>query len=190
MPKFLLLLLLLAGLTGCSHVLSPQARSAVDPDAVYAAVKQDPAVYQGKTLLLGGVILGLDVERQGSTLEIYRWKLDRWGEPVNIDGSGGRFLVLTDQPLDPAVYALGRMITLTASVSGRQTRPLGRIDYTYPVFQLQEDYVWITPFRYMLHSTPNVYAPTYVGPETRQRTNPYDPGYYTYPYTPYDIRVN
>jgi outer membrane lipoprotein len=191
MPKQLptLILLLAVLLTaGCTHVLSPEARQSVDPELTFDAVKADPAAHHGRTLMLGGVVVGLQVEKEGSTLEVFRWRLDRWGEPVAVDERGGRFLVRTERLLDPVLYDPGRLVTLTGTVEGEETRPLGPISYDYPVFRLGESYVWVTPFRYGIHRHPNVYFPYYVGPEDRERTSPYDPGYYTYPYTPYWFR--
>lgn len=183
-----LLLVILPALGGCGHVISREARRAVDKEVAFARVKADPEAFIGRTLLLGGVIVDTAVERTGTTLEVFRWRLDSWGEPAAVDEDGGRFLVHTDRFLDPALYAPGRLVTLTATVAGQQTRPLGPTTYTYPVFTLGEIYLWDTPFRYGLYPHPNVYVPDYVGPEDRERTNPYDPGYYYYPYTPYWIR--
>jgi len=188
MKTFPVLTLLLLIATGCTHVISKESRMKVDPETSFAAVKESPPAHQGKTLLLGGVIVGVDVDSSGSTLEIFRWKLDYWGEPVAVDESAGRFLAYTDRLLDPVIYAPGRLVTLTATVSGEETRPLGEISYSYPVLQIGEIYLWDTPFRYGIHRHPNIYVPYYVGPETPGRTSPYDPGYFTYPYTPYWIR--
>lgn len=174
--------------SGCMHVLSPQARDVVDQEVTFAEVKTDPERFTGKTLLLGGVIVDIQLEKAGTTLEVFRWELDRWGEPIAVDETGGRFLATTDRLLDPVLYDPGRLITLTATVSGMETRPLGQIDYRYPVFRLNETYLWETPFRFGIHRHPNIYVPYYVGPESFGRTSPYDSGYYTYPYTPYWLR--
>ncbi|WP_158247118.1 Slp family lipoprotein [Geothermobacter hydrogeniphilus] len=188
MRRFILLLILV-GLTGCGHVLSEQARSRVDSDVNLAEVRADPEAYRGKTLLLGGVIMGLDNEQEGSVLEITPWRLDRWGEPIDLDDGSERILVESDRPLDPARFLTGRMITFTADVRGQQIRSDNYSDRRYPVFHLQREYLWDTPFRTMIHPGPNRYAPTYVGPDAKPRSNPYDPGYYdAYPYTPYDFR--
>jgi len=185
-PAILALLLLLAA--ACTHVISPEARTGIDPEATFAAVKAAPDAYRGKTLMLGGVIVSSTVDPSGSALEVFRWKLDRWGEPVAVDETAGRFLAASEGLLDPAIYAPGRLVTLTGTANGETTRPLGQISYRYPVFQIGEIYLWETPFRYGIHHHPNIYVPYYVGPEAFGRTSPYDPGYYTYPYTPYWIR--
>lgn len=184
-----ILILLLALITsGCTHAISQQGREGVNNNMDYATVKANPGAHTGETILLGGVIVGLEVEQKGSTIEVYRWKLDRWGEPYEIDEDSGRFLAETDRWLDPAVYTPGRLVSMAATVSGQVTRLLGQIDYNYPVFRIKESHVWQTPYRYMLYPGGNVYAPTYVAPQDPTRDNPYDPGYYPYPYSPYYLR--
>jgi len=184
----LLLFLILPPLFACSHVLPQEALDKVDDRLTFNEVMAAPEAHLGQTLLLGGVIMGLETAHEGSTLEVYRWKLAPWGEPVELDNSGGRFLVETDRLLAADRYVTGRLITLTARVSGTETRPLGRISYTYPVLRLQHEYLWETPFRYMTRRDYNVYTPIYLEQGTRERTNPYDPAPYDYPYLPYDIR--
>ncbi|PLX82160.1 MAG: hypothetical protein C0616_02740 [Desulfuromonas sp.] len=183
------LLALLVSLTGCGHVISQAARDQVTPNLDFTEVRQNPEVHRGETLLLGGVIVGLKTEAEGSELEVYNWGLDRWGEPVAVDDGSGRFLVRTERLLDPVVYPPGRLVTLTATVTGVEERSLlGVTNYRYPVLQLGEIYSWQSPYRYMLYPGPYPYRPIYVEEGTRLRTNPYDPSYYNYPYTPYDMR--
>lgn len=187
--KFIIMMALLISLNGCGHVISQAAREQVTPDIDFLDVRQTPESYLGKTLLLGGVIVGLRTESEGSELEVYNWGLDRWGEPVSVDEESARFLTRTERLLDPVVYPPGRMVTLTATVTGVEERSLlGITNYRYPVLQLREIHPWQTPFRYMLYPGPYPYRPIYIEEGPRIRTNPYDPSYYNYPYTPYDMR--
>lgn len=148
----------------------------------------NPSAHLGETLLLGGLILGVRPEEGGTTLEVLRYSLDRWGEPVAVDEAGRRFLVRTDRALDPVLYDPGRLVTLTATLRGEELRQEGYADYRYPVFALEELYLWETPFRRGIKPHPNLYAPYYQDPDPAERANRYDPGYHPYPYTPYWIR--
>jgi outer membrane lipoprotein len=125
-------LLLLLG--GCSHVLSRDALLDVDPTVDFAQVKANPDAYKGKTLLLGGLIIDTRLGREGTTLEVLRYTLNRWGEPQTADEVGGRFLARTGRLLDPELYKAGLFVTLTGTVEGVETRPLQNYDYAYPVF--------------------------------------------------------
>ena len=181
---FALPLLLLLG--GCAHVLSQEALLTVDPLLDYAQVKADPEAYKGKALLLGGLIVETRVGREGTTLEVLRYTLDRWGRPDEVDEAGGRFLVRTDRFLDPELYRPGQMITLTGRVEGREVRSLQDYDYPYPVFRIGEAYVWSRPVPYYSYPSAGYYDPYY--PWGPYRSLPhrgpfwgYDP-YGRYPY--------
>jgi len=147
-------------LSGCAHILSDEALRSVDPSVEYAQVKADPEAWRGSTLVLGGRIIDVKNEKEGSTLEVLRYFLDRSEEPVSVDEAGGRFLVRTDHFLDPEVFKAGRLVTLTGTVTGSETRRLGEVDYVYPVFRLGE-----------LHLLNESY-----------RSYPYPSYYYDYPY--------
>jgi len=152
-------------LNGCANVLPKQALEAVTPGISYAEVKQNPDRYKGDTLLLGGMIIDNRITRQGSTLEILRYSLDRTGEPRKPDERSGRFLAETSRFLDPELYQAGRMITLTGAVVGQRSRPLGKTVYLYPVFRLQAFYLWPrytqSPYTYGPSSP---WGPPYWGP--------------------------
>lgn len=163
----LILLLSLAAVAGCAHVLPQEALQKVDPLADFARVKENPEAYVGKTLLLGGLIVDVAVDREGSTLEVLRYHLDRWGDPREPDQEGGRFLARTDRFLDPALYQAGRFVTLTGTVTGKETKPLGGAQYTYPVFRIGALYLWDRYDRgyyYPYYRRPYYYRHFYPGP--------------------------
>lgn len=155
--------------SGCSHVLSQDALHGVDPLVEYAQVKGDPDAYRGKTLILGGLIVDASIDREGTTLEVLRYTLDRYGEPGRADEAGGRFLVRSDRFLDPELYRPGLLVTLSGTVLGKTVRPLGKIDYVYPLFRLGEIHLWNRSY------TPYYYDPFY----------PWGPYPYWYPYDPF-----
>ncbi|TYO99706.1 outer membrane lipoprotein [Geothermobacter ehrlichii] len=175
-------------LTGCGHVLPEAALERVDAGIDFAALQRDPAQYKGRTVLLGGVILGLDTGKDDATVEVLNWHLDRRGEPFAQDEAGGRFLVRTDRWLDPAIYMPGRLITLVGEVEGVETRELYGTDYRYPVVRLRENHVWEPPYDFHPGRRVNPYAPSYVLPPGTD--NPYNPGYAPYPWSPYYLRTH
>jgi len=183
----------LLALSGCMHVISKEARNSVTHGLTFSDVKKDPQAQIGETLLLGGLIIGMKIDEKGSTLEILRYDLDRFGEPYSVAPDAGRFLAHTGRFLDPVIFGRGRLVTLSGTVTGTETHPLEpveyvKIDYVYPVFRMTEIYLWDTPFRYGIYPYSDIYYPYYIGPEKIPRTNPYDWGYYYFPYTPYWLR--
>lgn len=187
--RFLGLLLAILPVSACINPLSQQAVDKVDRETSFARVAENPTAFVDRHLLLGGVILSVEDEENGSLLELMQWQLTPWGEPLALDTAGHRFLVRSKQPLDPGDYQRGRLVTLTGQVLGSETRLLGEHPYDYPLFALQEIHLWQTPFRYGIHPHPDPQLPVYVGPEYPIRNHPYDPGYSAYPYTPYWYRV-
>ncbi|BCR04813.1 membrane protein [Desulfuromonas versatilis] len=189
--KPVLLLALLAGtlaLAGCSHVISREQRAAAGSQPSFAELRQNPASHQGRTLLLGGLILANRADDGAGTLELLRFSLDPWGEPVAVDETGSRFLVRSAGPFDPARFEPGRLLTLTATLDGEELYQGGYVDYRYPVFSPGEIYLWETPFRLGVKPHANLYAPYYQAPEPEERGNRYAPAYAPYPYTPTWIR--
>ena len=175
----LLPLLLLSA--GCAHVLPREALLAVDPAVDFAQVKANPEAHQGKTLLLGGLIVDSRLSREGTTLEVLRYTLDRWGEPQEVDEAGGRFLARTGRFLDPELYKPGMHLTLTGTVEGAETRPLQGYDYLYPVFRIETAYIWSR--RYPAYYPYDYYSP--YSPWWPYRPYPY---YYYDPFWPYPYR--
>jgi outer membrane lipoprotein len=163
-------LCILAVLAGCTPAISPQLMDQVDRSLDYRAIAADPAGAGGKTVLLGGTIVQT-VPKPGSTeIEVVQKALDSSGAPRLTDRSEGRFLVVSERFLDPAVYSPGRDVTVAGEVGKPQTRRLGEIDYRYPVIRAIELRLWPPP-----------------GPPAHPYPYgwPYDGGWRRYPYYPY-----
>ena len=170
LPLVLGLLLLLGG---CGPVLSKEALHQVNWGIDYSRVRADPAAFRGKTLLLGGRILEADINREGTSLEILKYTLGGRDRPEEPDEMNGRFLARTDRFLDPDRFRAGRLVTLTGTVIGEQTKPLGGSAYRYPVFRIDAIYLWPepTPYYYYPYPPPPPYPYYY-----------YNPFGYPYPY--------
>lgn len=175
-------------LTACVHPISKEARKQIDPKTTLAMVRENPMAFLDRQLLLGGVVIALESDEEGSVLEVMEWQLSRWGEPTYLDDAGRRFLIKASEVLDPTIYEPGTLVTLAGVVLGQETRLLGEHEYGYPVFDLTEIHLWESPFRYGIHRNIDPADPHYVGADDDSRRNPYDPGYSVYPYTQYWYR--
>lgn len=142
MRALVLALLVLASLlAGCaSHPISESLRQAAQGQPAFTALASDPAAYVGRTVVLSGVVLGAFPRPDGGTvLEVLQVPADEVGRPENADRSQGRFLVVRDERLDPAVYAPGRRVAVGGEVTRTETREIpggGRL--TYPVVEARE----------------------------------------------------
>jgi outer membrane lipoprotein len=172
------------------HPISEQAREQVSPQTTFAMVSENPSAFLDQQLLIGGVIIAAEKDKEGTVLELMEWHLNRWGEPTYLGDEGLRFLVKSKQSLDPDIYEPGVLVTLAGVVLGEEGRPLGEHEYAYPVFELNEIHPWSSPFRYGIHLYPSQDYPHYVGGDKYPNRNPYDPGYSVYPYTQHWYRTS
>lgn len=171
-------------LAAACTTLPAEVREQVAPGLDFAAVQADPARYAGSSLMLGGAVVELRDDGEGSLLQMLRWEVNRWGEPLALAESGDRFLVRTSQPLDPDLYTPGRLVTLIATVGGTGTISRNLRDETVMLFDLQQLHLWETPFRYGLHPNPDPNQPEYVTPQGPGPDHPYDPTPWAFPYAP------
>lgn len=165
---------------GCGHVLSEEALRTVDPALDLTQVRADPEAFRGSTLLLGGKLIDTRVEHGGTTLEVFSYRLDSYGKPIEPDEAGGRFLARTTSFLDPELYQAGALVTLTGTLVGQEVRSLQGVNYTYPIFELGELHLWQPAGR-----EPMYYDPFYPWPPYPYYYNYPRPYLYDYPYDPF-----
>lgn len=127
---------------GCAHVISDTVRLQAEPSIPFAQLRANPDAYKDRTVILGGEILDTTNLREGTRLEILQKPLSRAAAPQVTDNTGGRFMALCEDYLDPAVYASGRRITVAGRVLGSHTGKVGEVDYVYPLISCQEAYLW------------------------------------------------
>ena len=153
----LLLLSLLPFLSGCAHVISKDLRGKTDPTFTFREVFQNPNAYQGRTVIWGGDIVQTINQKDGTTLiEVFQRPLGRKGEPKDTTASEGRFLILAEKYLDPYLLKGGRKITVGGEILGERIRPLGEMDYRYPLVSSKQIYLWKEYYYY-----PAPYYPYY-----------------------------
>jgi len=172
----------------CTAPLAPEVRKQLDPNLDFTTVQADPARYRGQALLLGGSVVAVRSHAEGSYLEVQRWELNRWGEPLELADAGDRFLVHSRQLLDADRYTPGRLVTLGGTVSGTVNAGNEANDERIVLFDLLDIHLWETPFRYGLHPNPDPGQPEYIAPHNPGPDQPYDPTPWAYPYSPYWYR--
>ena len=141
----LMLCTLVLLLNACATVISPQFMEQVDRNLTYGALASRPDEARGKIVLLGGTIVQTMPRPKETEIEVVQKQLSSSGEPYLTDKSEGRFLVVVDRFLDPAIYRSGRDITVAGEVQESVLRRLGEIDYRYPVITAMELHLWKEP---------------------------------------------
>jgi outer membrane lipoprotein len=151
---------------GCAHVISKDIRAQTNPMITFKRVSQDPNAYRGRTVVWGGEIIETQNQKDGSTLiEVFQRPLDGRDAPELTDPSGGRFLIRFDTYLDPYDYSRGRKITVGGEILGEEVRPLGNMDYHYPLVLSKQVYLWDESYYYpYAYSYPYYYDPWWVYP--------------------------
>jgi outer membrane lipoprotein len=123
---------------GCAHVISEPVRRQAQPPVPFGELRANPEALKGRTAILGGEILQTYNLREGTRIEVLQRPLSGSATPRLTDTTGGRFMALCQEYLDPAVYAPGRRITVAGQVLGSYVGKVGEVDYTYPLIACQE----------------------------------------------------
>jgi outer membrane lipoprotein len=171
---------LLAGLllSACASQIPPLIRKAPPDNPSLTGVRAHASDYRGRQLRWGGKIIETENRESTTWLSILERPLYRDGEPEYSDESGGRFIAIVPEFLDPKVYTPDRLVTITGTLLRTEARKVGEFPYTYPVVEAQAWYLWPVetelPYGY---PGPWWYDPWYYGPWY------YEPWYpYGYPY--------
>jgi outer membrane lipoprotein len=96
----------------------------------------------GEIAMFGGKILVTRTYPSYSEIAVLQMPLDSSGRPQDTDNSEGRFLIRSEQFLDPAVYKTGRLLTVVGRLVASEVRSIGEFDYTYPVMEAIEMKPW------------------------------------------------
>lgn len=138
-------------LVGWGEPLSRDAIRSVDWDVDYAEAQSNPQRYLGKTLLLGGRIVGYQAEAEGGRLDVLCYRVDKSDKPEEVDSACGSFVVRSTVPLDAQRFRSGRLVTLTGTLVGTSNGEDGKQRLE---FRAGELYLWPTyeeewpPYRY------------------------------------------
>ena len=171
--------------TGCStpysSTLPPDLAEQIDPLLLFPHIKEDPASFNGKLIILGGQVLAAKRLKDATQLTILQLPLINDQEPTTeLTQSQGRFIAEQKQFLDPATVPPGSRITLTGELSGSVQRSLDETLYTYPTLIIKHFKIWPT------------YPPDYAryGPYPQPLFYPYGFPYWGgygrfYPYYPF-----
>ncbi|UCE80099.1 MAG: Slp family lipoprotein [Nitrospiraceae bacterium] len=157
----------------CSYVISKEVRQQAIRNVPFKNILENPSAYENNVFILGGIISETKNSNQGTEIEIVQSPLDRYGYFINRDYSEGRFIVSSSKMLDPLIYKEGRYITVAGRLTGMRTKLLGDLEYSYPLIESIELFLWKEERYYWseYYYDPYYYRPYYI---------PY-PYYWSYP---------
>jgi outer membrane lipoprotein len=125
------------GQAGYEQLVPADLRQQIDRSVTYPELKADPEKYEGRVVMLGGIILS--AKRRQDQTEIEALELPLAGGVVPVADrtrSEGRFLAVKKEFLDPATIRVGAPITVIGQVKGTAMRSLDDTTYKYPVLEI------------------------------------------------------
>lgn len=140
--KKLLLLMAMLITAGCAGTISSESLKLVDPAVSYKGVKAEPDRYQGKHILVGGMIAKIRNSDAGAEFEIVQFPLKGNYHPDTTAMSEGRFIAASTSFAEPTVFRPGSLVSVVGVVQGEKTQQLDAVQYRYPVIGIKEMYVW------------------------------------------------
>ena len=135
-------IMLLAMLAGCASPFDKKLRDQAKPFSM-SQVQANPKTTLGATVILGGRIISTMNGTNGGEIYVLQLPLNRRDRPANNDAlSGGRFIAVSSEFLDPAAYPPGQLITVAGQLDGVRDRFLDNVLYAYPVVLINQAHRW------------------------------------------------
>lgn len=156
--KFLLSIVLLGIFSGCAtYPISGSLRNIARRDISFSMVQSNPAAYVGSIVIWGGFIIETSNLAGGSEMLILETPLRSDEVPIPSTYTQGRFIAKASGFLDPVIYSSGRRVTIAGEITGSEMRKIGETEYSYPVINIKELYIWGE----RLYYEPYYYEPHY-----------------------------
>jgi len=141
-PTIFLLGLCVVLSAACAPVISQEKLKTADGQLGFDQILRNPDAYRGKTVLLGGSIIKTTPYPGKMQMVVLQHPLGYRNKPAHESTSMGRFILSAPGFWDPAIYRAGRLVTIVGTVTGKETRSLGEIEYAYPLIANKELYLW------------------------------------------------
>lgn len=129
-------------IVGCATGISQQARSQVTYNGSFAELQAAADEHVGEIVILGGKVIETKSYPTFSEITVLQLPLGKRDRPQDGDRSDGRYLVRSEQFLDPAIYRQGSLLTVVGKLSGGEVRSIGEFQYVYPLLEAIEIKQW------------------------------------------------
>lgn len=127
---------------GCANGIADAVRSQVNYTGSFSQLQLKPEAYKGRTVLLGGKIINVEVLKERTDIFVLQLELNGSEQPQNNDQSNGRFIIRTSKFIDPAIYPQGTLITVAGKVTGSEEKYIGQMPYKYTLIEPLEIKKW------------------------------------------------
>ncbi len=139
----------LVALSGCaSHAVSKALREQAQP-VMLAQVTANPGAFTGTVVIWGGRVIRTVNNTNGGSIYVLNLPLRDGEQPVGRGVSTGRFIARSKGFIDPEVFRSGVLVTVAGRITGVETEPLQKLQYPYPVVDIEELHLWYgSPYYY------------------------------------------
>jgi len=96
----------------------------------------------GDKVRWGGEIVAIETLAGSSCFELLGKPLGDSARPTRADQTAGRFLACRDGFYDPALFEVGRDLTVVGTIEAIEPRPIGGFEYRYPKVKAEVIYLW------------------------------------------------
>ncbi|MCO7222816.1 Slp family lipoprotein [Pleionea sp. CnH1-48] len=115
---------------------------AVQGDVTAVAVAEGRSATNAQKVRWGGVIARVENKENQSVIEVVAKPLGSSSRPQSVDSTGGRFLAILPQFIDPVVYEKGREITVLGDLKAPLEGKIGEMKYIFPVVEVAGHHLW------------------------------------------------
>jgi outer membrane lipoprotein len=129
-------------LSGCASY--PDNVSVVEGTELttFNEVNNSDANFIGKTVRWSGVIAKISNEKTLTNLDVLYYPAASNGRPKTQDEPLGRFRVVINGFVDPAIYRQGKAITVLGQLKESETAKIGEYEYEYPTLTSKNIHLW------------------------------------------------
>jgi len=128
-------------IVGCMAPFPKKERKRANGELRFAAYRDNPQPYMGQTVVVAGEVINTRPLENRTELEMLHRPMDWTWRPKD-EGTAGRYIVVVDEFLDPAVWREGRQATFLAEITGGREGKTGEWRHTYPVLKAIDWKLW------------------------------------------------
>lgn len=140
-----LIFAIISVITGCATQASGPIANPAFQSPDLAQVRNTPDSFMNQPARWGGLITRVQNQRSTTDIEIVEQPLNDSGRPRNSDTSNGRFIARFNEFLDPAIYAVGKPITVVGIIKTAEQGSIGEHPYAFPVLATSQHRLWPKP---------------------------------------------
>lgn len=141
MKRFLIACLALV-LSGCASYPDKVAVVEGAELTAFIDVNKLDSNFIGKTVRWSGIIAKISNEKSVTKLDVLYYPANNNGRPKTKDEPLGRFRVVIEGFVDPAIYRRGKAITALGQLKESETAKIGEYEYEYPTLTSKNVYLW------------------------------------------------